>query len=82
MIVIVRGQPVEERMTVVSLTVDRDKWNFLKMFHCPTDRTPLFKYSGEMMSIAPTGVWEEMSVIVQCDTCKTNYLINRPSSSV
>jgi hypothetical protein len=82
MMIVVRGEQKEEKFTVVSLSVDHDKWNYLKMFHCPTDRTPLFKYSGDILSISPTGVWEEMSVIVQCPTCKNQYLINRPSSGV
>ena len=82
MIIHVRGETREEKITAVSLTVDRDKWNYIKMFHCPTDRTPLFKYSGEIMSISPTNAWTEMSLIIQCPTCKAQYLVVRPSVSL
>jgi len=77
--VVVRGETREERMIVVELSVDRDKWNYLKMFHCPIDQTPLFKYSGDIMSISNSGMWGEMAIVCQCKTCKSNYLVIRPS---
>lgn len=80
--IIIRSEPVDEKISVIALSVDRNKWNYLKMFHCPTDRTPLFQYSGEIMSISPTGLWDGMMVVTQCPTCKHKYMITRPSESV
>ena len=47
----------------------------LLLWHCPIDNTPLFQFSGRVVMIVPGMAPTKIPLIIQCQKCKTKYLI-------
>jgi hypothetical protein len=56
--------------------IQNDSPEGLMLWHCPICTTPIFQFSGKLISITPGMVPSKLPpVIHQCPKCKIKYLV-------
>lgn len=71
----IKGEIRHYQITSVWLTPDLDDPHNsrLKMFFCPTCRTPVIQYKGFISKIVPGELPVELPTVIQCQNCKSHY---------
>jgi len=77
----IKGQRVDVEVTTVVLEynpniIQKDSPEGLLLWHCPICCSPIFQFSGRMISITPGMVpSRQPPIIKECPKCKVKYLV-------